>query len=229
MWVPVQNTGPGSLTFSGAASISGTNHADFAIPVGDDLCQGQTLAIGDDCFIGVQFTASVAAAESATLILGTSNAENAPTVTLNGVGVAPDRGPAGPAGPTGAAGAQGPAGSHGPAGTAGVPGQNGTNGTNGINASNPISSVSICTVRERTTTCRFTYTYVSTAAAADVTAVIRVDGRERTVGHGTVRHHKLKLTFTLKRLHRGRYTVTLFGRGIDGTLVLVGHTTVEVS
>jgi hypothetical protein len=38
----------------------------------------------------------------------------------------------------------------------------------------------------------------------------------------------MRLTFTLHRLHRGLYTVTLLER-THGRTVVVGHTTVEVS
>jgi hypothetical protein len=109
LWLPVLNTGPLDLTFTGAASISGPNAGDFAIPTGDEQCDGATLDPGSECWIGVRFTASSAAGESATLSLGASNTLEAspPTIALSGTGVAANSGPAGAAGP---AGAQGPAG-----------------------------------------------------------------------------------------------------------------------
>ncbi|MDX6581858.1 MAG: hypothetical protein QOI10_1042, partial [Solirubrobacterales bacterium] len=51
-WLPVVNSGQGPLTFSGPAQITGTNAADFAIPGGDDLCNGATLERHQACWIG---------------------------------------------------------------------------------------------------------------------------------------------------------------------------------
>ena len=117
-----------------------------------------------------------------------------------------------------------------PPGATGTPGATGPAGPAGAAAMNPIRVVSSCsTTKAGVTTCTYTYTYATTAAAGVVTAVARVDGHQRRVGHGTVSHHKLKLTFTLKHVHRGRYTVTLLERGAHGRTVVVGHTTVEVS
>ena len=112
LWLPVLNSGPLDLTFTGAASISGPNAGDFAIPAGDEQCDGVTLDPGAECWIGVRFTASTAAAEGATLTLGASNTLNAApaTVALSGTGGAANSGPVGPAGAPGAPGAQGPAG-----------------------------------------------------------------------------------------------------------------------
>jgi hypothetical protein len=93
LWLEVKNTGDmplASLTFSGAAQITGTDASDFAIPSGDDLCDGETLQPGQACRIGVQFTATTTGSRSATLSFATNNANPpAPTVALSGTGVGP--------------------------------------------------------------------------------------------------------------------------------------------
>jgi hypothetical protein len=116
-WLPVVKTGDAPLTFSGPAQITGPNASDFAIPPGDDLCNGATLERDQLCLIGVQFTASADGPRTATLSLGANNAyAPPPTVSLTGTGVAPGSGPQGPAGIQGPPGAQGPAGPAGPSG-----------------------------------------------------------------------------------------------------------------
>jgi PKD repeat protein len=90
-WLEVKNTGAAplaSLTFRGPAQITGADASDFAIPAGDDLCEGATLQPGQACRIGVQFTAAPAGSSSATLNFGTNNSLSAsPTVALSGTGV----------------------------------------------------------------------------------------------------------------------------------------------
>ena len=114
-WLQVQNSGSSPLSFTGGAQITGTNAADFAIPAGDDTCNTQTLAIWQDCWIGVRFTAGAAGPRTATLGFGSNNAGViAPgTVALLGTGVAPNSGPAGSNGANGTNGQQGPAGKSG--------------------------------------------------------------------------------------------------------------------
>jgi hypothetical protein len=53
-----------------------------------------------------------------------------------------------------------------------------------------------------------------------------VHGRRVVIGHGWLRHHRLKITF--KHLHRGRYRVTLLEQRAHGSL-LIGHTTIVVT
>jgi hypothetical protein len=116
-WLPVVKTGDAPVTFSGPAQITGPNATDFAIPPGDDLCNGATLDRDQLCLIGVQFTAAADGPRTATLSLGANNAyAPPPTVSLTGTGVAPGSGPQGPAGVQGPPGAQGPAGPAGPSG-----------------------------------------------------------------------------------------------------------------
>jgi hypothetical protein len=88
----VKNSGGAPLVFSGAAQISPSG--EFAIPAGDDQCNGQTVPVGQSCSIGVQFTAAHTGARSATLTLGASNLPNPPaTIALTGIGVAPGTAP----------------------------------------------------------------------------------------------------------------------------------------
>jgi hypothetical protein len=110
-WLPVVNVGQAPLTFSGPAQIAGPNATDFAIPAGDDRCNGATLERDQLCWIGVQLTAAAAGPRTATLSFGANNAyPPTPTVSLTGTGVAPNSGPQGTTGPQGTSGPQGPAG-----------------------------------------------------------------------------------------------------------------------
>jgi PKD repeat protein len=90
-WLEVTNTGAAPLaplTFRGPAQITGPDASDFAIPAGDDLCEGATLQPGQACRIGVQFTAATTGSSSATLSFGANNSLSAaPTVGLSGTGV----------------------------------------------------------------------------------------------------------------------------------------------
>jgi PKD repeat protein len=93
LWVQARNAGSAPFTplsFSGPAQITGPDAADFAIPEGDDLCEGETLEPGQTCMIGVQFTADAVGWRSAALVFGTNNgAAVAPAVALRGTGAQP--------------------------------------------------------------------------------------------------------------------------------------------
>ena len=113
LWLPVVDSGQAPLRFTGPASISGTDAGDFAIPSGDDLCNGQALPPEGTCWIGVQFTAHATGTRGAALSVGASNASNSPTIALTGAGVPPNVNPTSPPGPAGSTGARGPAGPRG--------------------------------------------------------------------------------------------------------------------
>ncbi len=122
-WLQVQDAGQEPLAFSSPARITGEDVSDFAIPLGDDLCDEQILAPEQDCWIGVQFTATATGSRSATLKFGTNNSDPpAPTIALSGTGIAPNSGPPGPVGPDGPTGLPGATGTSGPSGPAGPPG-----------------------------------------------------------------------------------------------------------
>ncbi len=93
LWVQARNAGSAPFTpliFSGPAQITGPDAADFAIPEGDDLCEGETLEPGQTCMIGVQFTAGAVGWRSAALSFGANNgAAVAPSVALRGTGAQP--------------------------------------------------------------------------------------------------------------------------------------------
>ena len=93
-WLEVTNAGNAPiapLTFTSAAQISGADASDFAIPNGDDLCDGQSIMPGQTCRIGVQFTAATVGERTATLTFGANNGPSAaPTVELTGTGIGPD-------------------------------------------------------------------------------------------------------------------------------------------
>jgi hypothetical protein len=91
LWVQARNAGSAPFTpliFSGPAQITGPDAADFAIPEGDDLCEGETLEPGQTCMIGVRFIAGAVGWRSAALSFGANNgASAAPSVALRGTGV----------------------------------------------------------------------------------------------------------------------------------------------
>jgi PKD repeat protein len=93
LWMQARNAGSAPFTpliFSGPAQITGPDAADFAIPEGDDLCEGETLEPGQTCMIGVQFTAGAVGWRSAALSFGANNgAAVAPSVALRGTGAQP--------------------------------------------------------------------------------------------------------------------------------------------
>jgi hypothetical protein len=131
-WLAVINTGVADLTFTGPAQITGANAADFAILPGDDQCDGQTLAPGDTCWVGVQFTPSLTGPETATLALApNSGLATNTTIALSGTGVPPNSGPTGATGPEGTTGATGPIGASSPTGATGTTGPTGSTGTTG--------------------------------------------------------------------------------------------------
>jgi hypothetical protein len=113
LWLPVINSGQAPLSFTTAASVSGSNASEFAIPAGDDLCDGASLQLEQTCWIGVQFTPATRGVRSAVLSIGQSNEVFSPTVALSGTGVNANSGPTGPQGSTGATGPAGPAGKNG--------------------------------------------------------------------------------------------------------------------
>jgi hypothetical protein len=79
----LKNTGNATLSISSLSVVEGTNTSDF---VQTNTC-GNSLAAGANCTIEVTFTASVAAAEAATLSI-TDNASGSPqTVNLTGTGI----------------------------------------------------------------------------------------------------------------------------------------------
>lgn len=92
-WLEVTNSGGAPLAFTSPATIATGVHADdFTIPTGDDLCNGETLAPGQICWIGVQFTPSSTSTETGTLDFGDNDADPQPgTIALSGQGVAPAR------------------------------------------------------------------------------------------------------------------------------------------
>src|SRR3954447_11745426 len=93
-WLPVVNTGQAPLTFTSPAQIAGPNATDFAIPAGDDLCNGATLKRDQLCWIGIQLTAAADGPRTATLSFGANNTyPPTATVSLTGTGVAPGSGP----------------------------------------------------------------------------------------------------------------------------------------
>ena len=102
----VTNIGAQALQVIGE-TLGGPDLGDFAISA--DNCSGRRLAFEQSCTIQARFTPTTTGARTAQLTL-TDNEPSTTSITLSGVGVAPNSGPAGPQGATGATGAQGAAG-----------------------------------------------------------------------------------------------------------------------
>jgi Cep192 domain 4 len=84
--ITVTNSGSADLVFgSGAATVSGSNAADFG--VSSDTCSGNSVAAASTCEIGVTFTPGSAAGESATLKLADNATDSPQSVLLSGTGV----------------------------------------------------------------------------------------------------------------------------------------------
>jgi Collagen triple helix repeat (20 copies)/FG-GAP repeat len=219
LWLPVQNTGVAPLTFSGGAQIGGIDAGDFTIPSDDDLCDGQALQPEQDCWIGVQFTASAAGLRTATLSFGANNAPPpAPTVVLSGTGVAPN---SGPPGPTGATGPQGPAGPTGSTGSTGAQGPAGPTGSQGPAGNNGEVELVICkpvrtekgkhkkTSEKCTITSRSSPVTITTAGAS-IDAVLSRGGVVYATGSATSSGKQTKLLLTPhQNVGGGIYTLTL--------------------
>ncbi len=195
LWLPVQNSGQSPLTFTGPASISGTNPSNFVIPAGDDLCNGQTLAPNEDCWIGVQFTAGATGALTATLTLGANNTLAAPpTIALNGTGVAANTGPQGTPGQTG------------PQGT---PGQTGPQGKSG--EVEVITCKTVTVHHKRTQRCTGKLASGPVKFTTSIVAQATLSRHRTTYARGVDligRGRELLLT-TGTKLRPGRYTLTL--------------------
>jgi hypothetical protein len=109
------------------------------------------------------------------------------------------------------------------------------NGTGASSQLGPTSASISCTTSNALTgkmlSCTVTYTYGSSSAlvarAARVEVKANVRGRQRVVGTGRIRHHRL--TLHLRKMHRGRHRLTLLRlRGKHRRPLLIGHTTVYV-
>jgi Collagen triple helix repeat (20 copies) len=227
-WLPVTNVGQAPLTFTTGASITGPNASEFAIPAGDDLCNGATVLPGWTCWVGVQLTAAGSGARSATLTPGQSNANSRPTFALTGTGVASNSGPQGANGATGSQGGQGPAGAQGPAGSDGGQGPQGPAGSQGAQGpqgppgpAGPAGKVElvtcktvksgnrlkqVCTTKVVTGTVKFT-----------TTGALRASLTRRHVTYATGlalrTTHGIRLLLTpRRRLRHGTYTLRIASR-----------------
>lgn len=205
-WLTVQGSGPAPATITGAAQIVGTDASDFTIPNGDDTCQGQTLAVGADCFIGVRFIPSAAGSRSALLTLGASNSNPTPApVSLLGTGVAPNSGPSGTAGPTGPAGATGPIGPAGRNGEVELITCQSVSGKPSHGHSTAHGKVTHCTTKLVPGPVKFTTTGAVTRVMLSRGGVIEATG----IAGG---HRGRTMLLSARRgLKAGRYTLALIG------------------
>jgi hypothetical protein len=214
-WLAVQSSGPAPATITGPAQITGADASDFTIPSGDDTCEGQRLSVNADCFIGVRFTPGAAGPRSATLTLGASNSNPAPsTVSLLGAGVAPNSGPAGATGPmglTGATGESGPAGATGAQGPAGPGGE-----VELVTCRSETASLSHKHAAKRGKVMRCTTKLVPgpvkfTTTGAASRAVLSRAGVTVASGIASGREGSTMLLSSSRRLKAGRYTLALTG------------------
>ncbi|MGA9286569.1 MAG: choice-of-anchor D domain-containing protein [Solirubrobacteraceae bacterium] len=221
-WLAVQSSGPAAVTITGAAQIGGPDASDFTIPGGDDACEGHTLAVGVDCFVGVRFTPAAAGPRSATLTLGASNSNPTPaTVALKGTGVAPNSGPAGTDGAMGLTGSTGLTGATGATGLTGAVGPAGPTGANGevelVTCRSAGASTSHghsathgksmrCTTKLVAGPVKFTTIGTATRAA------LSRDGAVEATGVVSGRGGHTLLLSASGQLKAGRYTLSLTGR-----------------
>jgi hypothetical protein len=234
-WLPVANSGQGTVRFTGPAQIGGADAADFSIPNGEDLCVGQALAPDQECWIGVQFTAAATGSRSATLSYGANNLPSSPTVTLSGTGIAPNAGSTGPTGVPGAAGSSGATGS---------PGANGTNGTNGApGPRGPAGQIELITCvssaktvkvhgKPKKTTQKTCTTKIVSSPVKFTMAIARARLSRGRVTYATgtaiLRHGTQRLLLhALRPLRAKHYTLTLTQR--HGKHAITTHTTITMS
>jgi hypothetical protein len=213
LWLPVKNTGPTPLMFSGGAQIGGTDASDFTIPSGDDLCENTTLEPEQACSIGVQFTAAAAGARSATLSLDAGDGY-APTVGLTGNGVAASSSAGGGGNATGGTGsAQSSAGTQGTVGSTVSPGSTVTPGS--ASPSGREGKVELVTCKPLKGKQRCTAKLVNGPVkleAARLVARATLSRKGHVVATGTVRTvdgHMEFLSSDARILPRGRFTLTI--------------------
>ena len=219
LWLPVQNAGQAPLSFSGAARITGPDAGDFTIPAGDELCEDKALEPGQDCWIGVQFTAAANGSRSATLSFGANNATTAAAaVSLTGTGVTANSGPAGANGTNGTNGA---AGTTGPTGAKGARGSTGLKGARG--SQGPPGEVELVTCKSHTkgtgkhrkivqkcTTKLMSFPVTITTAGASIAAVLSRGKVLYATGSAIVSGKQIKLLLTpRRRIGKESYTLTL--------------------
>lgn len=88
MSVTVTNNGAGTLNFTAAPVIGGTNPTDFAIVSGTTCTNGGSVAPSSSCVINVTFTPASVAPFTATLTIADNATGSPQTITLTGTGVA---------------------------------------------------------------------------------------------------------------------------------------------
>jgi sugar lactone lactonase YvrE len=141
-------------------------------------------------------------------------------------------GPAGPPGPPGNPGQPGLTGTPGQNGAPGAQGSQGPPGPPGSTAPTLLSSSTICRTRAaHTTTCTTTYTYAvpRSVRAGKVLAAAIIGGHRTVIARGTIRRHQLRITVTLRHLHRGHYRVTLLELQPHKVPQIIGHTTLVIT
>jgi hypothetical protein len=162
---------------------------------------GGTVAVPGNATNGAVFFVSASCLQPA--VHGTSVTQNyaSGAFTVCSIGSCPDSGPPGPPGPAG-------------------PG-----------APKLLSSSTSCVTKTTRTgstqTCKTTYNYaVKAASAGAVIATAIVDGRRQVIGHGHIRHHRLRIT--VAHLRRGRYRVTVLEPRAHHAAIVVAHVTIRV-
>jgi streptogramin lyase len=127
--IEITNGNSGSIATIDTVSLEAD--PNFAL-VGNNACQGVSLAFNESCFIAVRLTPAGSGLHDATLTVASSG--QLLEVLLLGEGIAQLTGPTGPTGATGATGgtgATGPTGNVGPTGATGPAGPTGPKGPRG--------------------------------------------------------------------------------------------------
>jgi hypothetical protein len=199
VYLPVTAT---TATMITTVALTGADAGEFALPDESNGCDGETLAAGETCFLGIRFAPTAIGGRSASAVLSDA-VGTIGTVLLRGTGVpAPASGPVGPTGPAGDPGATGPAGAGGAPGPKGDPGATGQQGIPGR------AIQATCTTKGKPpkTSCRIVVLPNETAATAVRVRLLRGG---KTVARGSApRAGRVKLRQS-RRVRPGRYTLAV--------------------
>ncbi len=213
--VTITNVGAYWLAITGL-TFGGANPGDFLI--GSSSCNGE-VASGQSCQVTVRFVPQATGSRTAILHVITDDPANPANVSVSGTGTGGKL-----------------TGSTSTCTTTGTKTKTTTctvTYTYSGTPTGPTGATSTCTTsgdKPVTETFTVTYTYPSsilvTAEAARVEATAKIDGRTRVVATGTIRHHRLGLTFG--HLKRGRYRLTLLRLRAHRRPLVIGHATLTV-
>jgi serine/threonine-protein kinase len=214
----------GELLGTATVALGDSGSWAGALPVPTSTADGTTFVVRARCTDSEGVMAQAYAPATFTVAAPVPGPQGPPGAQGN-PGTDGTNGTNGTNGATGATGAQGAQGPAGPAGAIGPA---------GAAAPELLSESSSCTTKPTqnngsTTSCTYTFTYATTAAAKDVNvlAVAKLGDHRRVIARGRLRHHKLTLVF--RHLRRGRYQLTLLAIGAHGKRTVIGHTSIVIN